>query len=237
MDRKPNILIVDDDLNIRKFLRQELELKGYNILEAETGTQAIMTVKNKDNHVDLILLDIMMPNVDGFDVLSAIKANEQLAHIPIIVISAYEVEKKVYRLGADDFLYKPIDKTQLDNSISLLLKNEGGKKKVLIIDSNDNIPADIKSSLHEKGYIVNSASNGEDGLKKARNEKPDVIMLDLAMPDIKNGLEMFKKLRLDEETTGHIHIILLADKTNECAQKIVETLKIEINEFKKVQNH
>lgn len=237
MDRKPNILIVDDDLNIRKFLRQELELKGYNILEAETGTQAIMTVKNKDNHVDLILLDIMMPNVDGFDVLSAIKANEQLAHIPIIVISAYEVEKKVYRLGADDFLYKPIDKTQLDNSISLLLKNEGSKKKVLIIDSNDNIPADIKSSLHEKGYIVNSASNGEDGLKQARNEKPDVIMLDLAMPDIKNGLEMFKKLRLDEETTGHIHIILLADKTNECAQKIVETLKIEINEFKKVQNH
>ncbi len=62
-------------------------------------------------------------------------------------------------------------------------------------------------------------------------------MLDLAMPDIKSGLEMFKKLRLDEEKTGHIHIILLADKTNECAQKIVETLKIEINEFKKVQNH
>ncbi len=230
---KPNILIVDDDLNIRKFLRQELELKGYNILEAETGVQAIMMIKNKDNHVDLILLDIMMPNVDGFDVLSAIKANEQLSQIPIIVISAYEVEKKVYRLGADGFLYKPIDKTQLDDSISLLLKNEGSKKKVLIIDSNDNISADIKYSLYEKGYIVNSASNSEDGLKKARNEKPDVIMLDLAMPDIKNGLEMFKKLRLDEEKTGHIHIILLADKTNECAQKIVETLKIEINGIQK----
>jgi PAS domain S-box-containing protein len=233
MDRKPNVLIVDDDLNIRKFLRQELESVGYNILEADNGTQALITVKNKDNHVDLILLDIMMPNVDGFDVLSAVKTNEKLAHIPIVVISAYEVEKKVYRLGADCFLHKPIDRIQLINKMSFLLKNEGSKKKVLIIDSNDDIIVNIKSYLEEKGYAVNCASNSKDGLEKAHNEKPDVIMLDLAMPDIKNGLETLKKLRLLEETTGHIHVILLADRMNEYAQRIAESLKIETNESKK----
>jgi signal transduction histidine kinase/DNA-binding response OmpR family regulator len=235
MERKPNVLIVDDDLNIRKLLRKELEEAGYNIMEADNGTQALTTVKNKDNHIDLILLDIMMPNVDGFDVLSAVKTNEKLAHIPIIVISAYEVEKKVYRLGADCFLHKPIDRIQLINKMSFLLKNGGSKQKVLIIDSNDNIIADIKSYLEEKGgYTVNSASNYKDGLEKARNEKPDVIMFDLAMPDIKNGLEMLRKLRLDEENTGHVHLILLADRMNDEALRIAESLDIQINEPKKI---
>jgi PAS domain S-box-containing protein len=235
MERKPNVLIVDDDLNIRKFLRQELEEAGYNIMEADNGTQALTTVKNKDNHVDLILLDIMMPNVDGFDVLSAVKTNEKLAHIPIVVISAYEVEKKVYRLGADCFLHKPIDRMQLINRMSFLLKNGGTKQKVLIIDSNDNIIADIKSYLEEKGgYTVNSANNYKDGLEKVRNEKPDVIMFDLAMPDTKNGLEMLRKLRLDEKNTRHVHLILLADRMNDEALRIAESLNIQINEHKKI---
>ena len=237
MVRGVNILIVDDELNVRKFLRQDLELKGYNILEAESGTQAIIKAKDKDNHVDLILLDIMMPNVDGFDVLSAIKTNEELAHIPIIVISAYEVEQKVYRLGADSFLHKPIDKIQLEKNISSLLRNEESKKKILVIDSNDNIIVDIMSYLEEKGHVVSSASNCEDGLEKAHNERPDVIMLDLAMPDIKNGLEMIRKLRLHEVNTGHFHLILLADRMNEEALRIAESLKIQTDESKKVQNH
>ncbi|MGR3178474.1 MAG: response regulator [Candidatus Anammoxibacter sp.] len=231
-NKRPSILVVDDCPNIRELLRQELESERYNVLEAKNGTEALSIIKNRDIHVDLILLDIMMPDVDGFDVLSAIKTNEKLANIPVIVISAYEYKQKIYRLGAEGFLSKPIDQAQLFSDMSTLL-NGFPSKKVLVIDSDDNIIADIKSSLKEKGYFVDSASNAEDGVKKAQSAKPDVIMLNLDVPDIKNGLETLKKLRLDE-TTGHIHIILIADRMNEDARRIAETLNVEISKAKDV---
>lgn len=229
-DTKPNILIVDDDLNIRKLLRQELEMAGYSVLEAENGAEALVMAKKKYDHIDLILLDIMMPEIDGFDVLSAIKANEKLAHIPVIVISAYEVEKKIYRLGAEGFLSKPIDQGKLISTISSLL-NGSAEKKVLIIDSDKNIINALKTSLEGRGYVVSKADNAKDGLKKAQSEKPDIIMLDLGLQDIKSGLEAVKKLRLDK-TTSHIYIILLADRMDEKARRIAESLKVEISDPK-----
>ncbi|MGR3318695.1 MAG: response regulator [Candidatus Anammoxibacter sp.] len=229
-NKMPNVLVVDDDPNIRELLRQELELERYNVLEAKDGVEALKIVKNRDNHVDLILLDIMMPDIDGFDVLSSIKANEKLAHIPVIVISAYDYKQKMYLLGAEGFIIKPIDQTQLLSDMSALLNGVSGKK-ALLIDSDDNIE-DIRPFLKEKGYIVDSASNGEEGLKKARDERPDIIMLGLEMPDIKKGLETIKKLH---KSKNHIHMILFGRRMNKVARKIAETMNVEIIELNDMQ--
>ena len=116
-----NVLVVDDDPNIRKLICQDVEEVGYSVIEARDGAEALVIANDKVNNVGLILLDIIMPGVDGFDVLSAIKANSELVHIPVIVISAYEHEKKLSQLGADGLLTKPINQWQLQSSISAVM--------------------------------------------------------------------------------------------------------------------
>ncbi|MGR3178480.1 MAG: response regulator [Candidatus Anammoxibacter sp.] len=231
VNKKPNVLVVDDNPNIRELLHQELELENYNVLEAKDGVEALRIVKDSDNHVDLILLDIMMPDVDGFDVLSSIKANEKLAHIPVIIISAYDYKQKMYRLGAEGFITKPIDQTQLLSDMSNLLNGVSGKK-VLLIDSDDNTKTDIRPFLKEKGYMVNSASNGKEGLEKAQDEKPDIIMIDLETPDIKKGLEIIKK---HHKSKDHIHMILFGRRMNKEVRRMAETMNIEIIELNDMQ--
>lgn len=224
--KKSNILIVDDDQYVRKLLRQEIEEAGYNILEAENGEKAIMMVKNKDNRIGLILLDIMLPGIDGFDVLRVLKSNRELSHIPVIIISAYENENKIYQLGAHGFLHKPIDIKQLFKYIGSSL-DKIDKKSLLIIDSDNNIVHDLRTSLESCGYIVSNAKNCEEGVAKARNDKPDIIILDLILPEIQKGLETLKTLRTDAKTSN-IHIILVADKLNEDTLKIAEALEVNI---------
>ena len=121
------VLIVDDDPNIRKLIRQEVEDVGYSVIEARDGAEALVMAKNNVNKVGLILLDIIMPGVDGFDVLRAIKTTAELAHIPVIVISAYEHEKKLYQLGADGLLTKPINQVALQSHISTVMGNGDGE--------------------------------------------------------------------------------------------------------------
>ena len=116
-----NVLVVDDDPNIRKLICQDVEEVGYSVIEARDGAEALVIANDKVNNIGLILLDIIMPGVDGFDVLSAIKANSELVHIPVIVISAYEHEKKLSQLGADGLLTKPINQWQLQSSISAVM--------------------------------------------------------------------------------------------------------------------
>ena len=227
----PQILIVDDDINTRKLLRQELEMFKYKVLEAKNGLEALKITKNKGDCLDLIILDIMMPEIDGFDVLGAIKTNEKLSHIPIIVLSAYEVENKVYRLGAEGFISKPIDKDKFISAVSKHL-SEPGEKKVLVIDNDENIIKVITNVLVERGCVVRGASNSEDGLKMAQSESPDIIMFGLESQDIKNGLETIKKLRLDKKTRN-IYIILIVDSMDKDLQKVAELLKVDIIDAKK----
>ena len=222
----PQVLIVDDDTNIRKLLRQELEMCKYKVLEAKNGMEAITITKKKYDCIDLIILDIMMPVLDGYDVLGTIKTNEKFAHIPILVISAYEVERKIHRLGAEGYISKPIDKRQFSSTVSKLLR-KSAEQKILVIDSDENIINVLKNALLEKGCIVSAASNCKDGLKKVKSEKPDVIMLGLEPQDIKSGLETMKALRLDKETC-HIYIVLLVDSMNKDLLKIAESFKVDI---------
>lgn len=222
----PQILIVDDDINTRKLLRQELEMLKCKVLEAKNGLEAITITKNKCDCLDLIILDIMMPEIDGFEVLGAIKTNEKLSHIPIIVLSAYEVENKVYRLGAEDFISKPIDKDKFISAVTKHL-SESGEKKVLIIDNDKNIIKVITKALVGRGCVVRGAGNSEDGLKMAQSERPDIIMFGMESQDIENGLETIKKLRLDKKTR-HIYIILIVDSMDKDLQKTAELLKVDI---------
>lgn len=109
-----SILVVDDDPTIRKLLIRRLELDGYSVTAAGGGVEAIRVLE--ESAVDLVLLDVLMPEMDGYAVLERIRASERLRHLPVVVISAVDDLSSAVRcieLGADDYLGKPVDATLL----------------------------------------------------------------------------------------------------------------------------
>ena len=115
----PKVLIADDENNIRALLRQELEEEGYNIIEARDGNEALR--RAREEKPDLIILDILMPGIDGFDVTSILKNNEETRTIPIMILSIVEDQEKGYRLGVDSYLTKPIDPEQIVGTVFSLI--------------------------------------------------------------------------------------------------------------------
>lgn len=173
---KGSILVVDDDVNIRSLLRQELEAAGYSIREARDGIEAIEEVKK--NIPDLIILDVMMPQMNGFDVAAILKNNPLTVDIPIIILSIIEDKERGYRIGIDRYLTKPINFEELLREIQVLIYQGNSKKKVLVVDENESTLKTLIEALETRGYTVVGAADKEECIKKALSEKPDIIVLD-----------------------------------------------------------
>ena len=122
------ILIIEDEPNIMKFASRVLELEGYQLYQAWDADQGLDLVK--ENHIDLVLLDLMLPGIDGWEVLRQLKDDPELAHIPVVVFTAaveLPNQERAAEMGASDFLMKPLSPTTLKESIySILYYNESG---------------------------------------------------------------------------------------------------------------
>jgi hypothetical protein len=118
-EQNNTILVVDDESPIRKLLREQLEAEGYIVREAKDGMDAITQVRKKSP--DLIILDVIMPQISGFDVAAILKNNPETREIPIIILSIVGKEERGYRLGADKYLAKPIDTEALLKEIEVLI--------------------------------------------------------------------------------------------------------------------
>ncbi|AET69947.1 signal transduction histidine kinase [Desulfosporosinus orientis DSM 765] len=168
------ILVIDDDDNIRQFLRQELESVGYSVQEASDGLTAINLIKREKMH--LILLDVKMPGMNGFDVAAILKNDPGTMDIPIVILSIDEDKERGYRIGVDRYLTKPFNTEQLLKEISSLLAQGNHRKKVLVVDEKKTQLNSLAEALKNKGYLVCEAANQEECLEKATREKPDVIV-------------------------------------------------------------
>jgi len=188
-----NVLVVDDDANIRMLLKQELESAGYAVTEAIDGIEAISKVKK--NKPDLILLDVMMPGMNGFDVAAVLKNDPDTMDIPIVILSIIEDEERGFRIGIDKYFTKPINTDALLQEIAILISNGVSKKKVLVVDEDKSILNTLVGVLETKGYNVVSASENEDCIKKALEEKPDMIIVDTLFSKRHN---MVRVLRLEK---------------------------------------
>ena len=169
-----NILIVDDDDSIRSLLHQELGDAGYNIMEAGNGKEALDSVRNQKP--DLIILDIMMPEMNGFDVAAILKNDPQTMDIPIIVLSVVQDKTRGFRIGVDRYLTKPIDTGLLFNEIGNLLEQGKSKKKVMIVDQDSATVSTLTEVLKTKGYTVMEA-NEKELVEKAVANQPDIIII------------------------------------------------------------
>ncbi len=172
--KQATILVVDDDDGIRSLLRQVLGDAGYNVEEASNGKMAIASIRTV--RPDLILLDVMMPEMNGFDVAAIVKNDPQTMDIPIIILSIVQDKARGFRIGVDRYLTKPIDTNQLFSEIGSLLEQGKSRKKVMVVDEDNVTIRTLADVLHAKGYQV-VESDGKELVAKAVATQPDIIIL------------------------------------------------------------
>jgi signal transduction histidine kinase/DNA-binding response OmpR family regulator len=172
--RDKSVLVVDDDSNIRSLLQQELTEAGYTVRLAEDGRKALALIREQTP--GLVILDVMMPEMNGFDVAAVLKNDPATMDIPIIILSILEDKERGFRLGVDRYLTKPIDTASLFHEVDALLDQGKSKKKVMVVDEDASTVRTITDVLETRGYQV-VESNGTELVSRAVVSKPDIIIL------------------------------------------------------------
>jgi signal transduction histidine kinase/DNA-binding response OmpR family regulator len=173
-ERQPRILVVDDDANIRELLLQELTEAGYQVLLATNGHEAVTAVRR--DRPDLVVLDVMMPEMNGFDVAAVLKNDPLTMDIPIVILSIVQDRDRGFRLGVDRYLTKPIDTDLLFREVGALIEQKKSHKRVLVVDEDATTLRTLADVLTARGYSVMEA-RGDDLLERAVAVQPDIILL------------------------------------------------------------
>jgi DNA-binding response OmpR family regulator len=175
---QPSILAVDDDPHIRELLRQEFSEAGYRLRLAGDGREALAEIRRE--RPDLVILDVMMPEINGFDVAAVLKNDPLTMDIPIVMLSIVQDKERGYRLGVDRYLTKPIDTELLFKEVGALLEQGKSKKRVLVVDEDQSAARTLAEVLQARGFTVMEA-NGEDLVARALEMQPDIIILNSVM--------------------------------------------------------
>jgi len=190
--KNATILVVDDDDSIRSLLQQELNEAGYLIEQATNGKEALECIRK--NRPDLIILDVMMPEMNGFDVAAILKNDPQTMDIPIIILSIVQDKARGFRIGVDRYLTKPIDTNELFTEVENLLEQGKSRKKVMVVDEDSAAVRSLTDVLQTKGYqVVESAE--KEMIEKAIATQPDIIILNSVLSDRQ---EIVKTLRFEK---------------------------------------
>jgi diguanylate cyclase (GGDEF)-like protein/PAS domain S-box-containing protein len=228
-DRKeggPLVLVVEDDLPTSELMTLYLVQGGYRVAHAHSGDGAISRICELKPFA--VILDIMLPGKDGWEILQEMKSNPELKEIPVIISSIIDNNELGFALGASDYLVKPVDKNSLIQKLTeLSLATKKGRKAVniLCVDDDEKALEILESILEPAGYTVITANSGKDGIEKAMIYKPDLIILDLMMPDV-DGFEVTRVLK-DSPATMDIPIFILTAKDITLEERLKLAGKIE----------
>jgi PAS domain S-box-containing protein len=193
-------LMIEDDTGSAELLRIQLESEGFTVLHAVTGQAALELAAKQP--LALITLDIMLPDMDGWEFLARIKQVPALARIPVVIISIVADQNRGYALGAAAVLQKPFSRKELYDSlvdIGLFPIQEGRALKVLVVDDDPKAVELIALRLEGLATTVLRAYGGSEAIEIARRELPDLIILDLMMPGV-NGFEVVEVLHKHADT-------------------------------------
>src|SRR5271167_84150 len=172
------VMVVDDDPNARDILAATVRREGYRVIEATDGESALALAR--EWHPDVITLDVLMPRMDGWAVLTAIKSDPDLAEIPVVIVTVLEDRGIAVSLGAAEFLIKPVDRARLAATI---WQNVHGTGVVLVVDDEPESRRIAGRHLEKLGWEVDEAEEGADALHwLSQNPRPAMILLDLLMP-------------------------------------------------------
>lgn len=209
--RRPLALVIEDNERAAELIRLQLEPEGFEIVRAADAKEGLEWLAKREPAV--ILLDIVLPDMDGWDLLARLKQpDSSTAHIPVVIISIVADAHKGFFLGASAVLQKPVGRDELIQSFqSLGLAKTGRALKVLVADDDPKAVDLLSAYLIEPGHTVLRAYGGRDCIAMARRERPDLLVLDLLMPDV-NGFEVVEALKNSPETAA-IPIVVVTAKT------------------------
>jgi len=237
------ILIIDDDPTVSELMKRQLLKEGYKVVIAPNGKEGISLAR--DLKPDVITLDILMPEMDGWSVLRTLKADPEVSNIPVIMASILDEKNKGFSLGAADFLSKPIQKEYLMKSIRNLIGDKENLK-ICLIEDDESLRFTVKEILEKQNVQIMEAENGKVGMNILQNEeiKPDLILLDLMMP-VMNGFEFLKAIRETELNSIPILVLtgaelsedekkFLSGETQRILEKSEDTMSTIVNEVSNV---
>jgi CheY-like chemotaxis protein/nitrogen-specific signal transduction histidine kinase len=194
---QPLALVIEDDDLAAELLRLQLENAGFRVARAATAESALQLAAQECP--DLITLDIMLPGMNGWDFLKRFKRYPQYAGVPVVIVSIVADRNRGLSLGASQVLQKPVGRKQLERALAaagIPAAANGSQHTVLVVDDDPKAIKLLRSYLESAGYRVLSATNWQEGIDLARQQHPDLIVLDLLMPEV-NGFEVVEALKRD----------------------------------------
>jgi PAS domain S-box-containing protein len=229
ISRRPKILVVEDDRDLAVLLRRQLESEGYQVLLASGGEDALWLAK--EAQPQLITLDIMLPDLDGFAVLERLKANPLTSGIPVVIVSVVTETDRGYSLGAVDYIVKPFEEEQLFEAVRNALSSveETKSHRLVVAEDDPDVLALLEQSLSLHGYEVWTASDGQEALARVRECHPDLVLLDTKMPDM-DGYEVIRQLKRDQATNS-IPIVVTTGSQAAKVRDGVSVLGMDVSQY------
>jgi CheY-like chemotaxis protein len=233
-----HVLVIDDDPVMHELMTSYLTREGYSVTVADSGPAGLQ--RARELKPDVITVDIAMPGMDGWSVLSALKSDPDLREIPTIILTMGDNRNLGYALGASEYLMKPIDRERL--SAVLRKYSRLSRKPILVVEDDPNTRDLLQSVLAKDGWSVETAVNGRVALDVLATIRPSLVLLDLMMPEMDGFvfLEEFRKLPWAVE----IPVVVLTakdltpedrERLNGSVQKIMEKGGANESVLKKVQ--
>jgi len=204
------VLVVEDDQHIAQLIQHHLSEGGYAVSVVGKAEDALQVARR--DRPDLITLDIYLPGTDGFELLQTLKSDEGTADIPVVIVSVLADRKQGLRLGAVDYVTKPIDETLLLDTVRRVLAGVG---KVLIVDDDRDTLDLLRQALTGQGFEVRTTGSGRRAMQLVREDKPDLILLDLKLPGGMDGYQVLTQIKQSEDTANIPVIVVTGSVTAE----------------------
>jgi len=208
---RPLVLVVEDNPEAAELLTRHLDAGGFRIDIARTGTEAL--AKASELKPVAITLDILLPEIDGWEVLTRLKQTEATRDIPVVVVSVVDNPRLGRALGAVDYFVKPVDRDALLSRLdryTFTTKVRQQEMRILLVDDEPANLELLESVLKPSGFTTSRALGGKEGIAMARSQKPHLILLDLMMPEV-TGFDVVEAIR-GNESTRSIPIMILTAK-------------------------
>jgi signal transduction histidine kinase/DNA-binding response OmpR family regulator len=196
----PRVLIVEDDPWARDLLTEYLHEAGYRTLWAASGEEALELARTQ--RPEAITMDVLLPGRDGWEILGELKSDQNTRGIPVFLVTVVDDQARGLQLGAMACFQKPVDRQGLLSAIENAISDDGSPpRSVLVVDDDPEAREVARGVLETEGYRVLEACGGMEGIEVARKERPDVVVLDLLMPDL-TGFDVAVVLRESPVTAG-----------------------------------
>jgi CheY-like chemotaxis protein len=188
------VLVIDDDQTVREVIGRYLEREGFAVAFSDGGREGLRLARDLDPAA--ITLDINMPDLDGWTVLAALKGNPELAHIPVVLVTIFDEKNRGFALGATDYLVKPVDRETLIRVLRRTCEVRGGR--LLMVDDDEIARRTMRLALEHQGWQIAEAADGRIALEQLAAAPPDVILLDLMMPEM-DGFTFLEEMRRQDQ--------------------------------------